>query len=537
MSPPWSDSRVPTAERCVVRHLLESLALKQPQQVFVLFADGTHWTCQHLLDEVVQTAASLQALGVQQNDIVLVWLPNGPDALRVWLAINYLGAVYAPMNPAYRGGILEHVLNNTGARLLIGHAGLLPRLADIARPHLRTVVCLGGEPAPIDGLTVLPAASLSSVSGAPQPPQQPICPWDTMQIIYTSGTTGPSKGVLCSYSHIFACAVEPHSYVKPSDRHLVTLPLFHIGGALPVYNMLIKGGSIAMVESFKTHTFWQTVRETRSTVTTMLGTMASFLIKQPASPDDRTHGLRITSIVPLSEDAQRFSERFGCDVFSVFNMTEVSVPLVTELNPRTLGTCGKLRTGVQARLVDENDCEVEPGAAGELVLRTDRPWAMTHGYHNDPAATARAWRNGWFHTGDAFRIDADDNYFFVDRVKDAIRRRGENISSFEVEAEVLAHPVVREAAAIGVSSEHGEQEVLVALSLAGGAQLDCVELMDFLRTRMPHFMVPRYVRVMPELPKTPTQKIQKQLLRQQGITPETWDRERHGLRIKPERLG
>lgn len=535
MSSTCSDSRVPTADRCVVRHLLESRALKQPQQVFVLFADGSRWTCQQLLDEVVRTAASLQSLGVQQHDVVQVWLPNGPDALRVWLAINYLGAVYAPMNPAYRGGILEHVLNNTGARLLIGHAGLLPRLADIARPHLRTVVGLGGEPVPIEGLAVLPASSLSSAT-AVAPPQQPISPWDTMQIIYTSGTTGPSKGVLCSYSHLFACAVEPHSYVRPSDRHLVTLPLFHIGGTLPVYNMLIKGGSIALVESFKTHTFWQTVRETGSTVSTMLGTMASFLIKQPASPEDRTHGLRITSMVPLSDDAQQFSQRFGCDVFSVFNMTEVSIPLVTELNPRVPGTCGKLRAGVQARLVDENDCQVAVGATGELILRTDRPWAMTHGYHNDAAATARAWRNGWFHTGDAFRVDAEGNYFFVDRVKDAIRRRGENISSFEVEAEVLAHPGVREAAAIGVSSEHGEEEVLVALSLAEGVQLDCVELMDFLRRRMPHFMVPRYVRLMPELPKTPTQKIQKHLLRQEGVTPQTWDRERHGIRIKPERL-
>lgn len=520
----------------MVRLLLESLAHKQPQQVFVLFADGSHWTCQQLHDEVVRTAASLQSLGVQQDAMVTVWLPSGPDALRVWLAINYLGAVYAPLNTAYRGGILEHVLNNTGSRLLVGHADLLPRLVDIDLQHLKTVVCVAGEPTPIGDLVVLPTSSLSSATSPPSPLRRPISPWDTMQIIYTSGTTGPSKGVLCSYSHLFACAVEAHDYVKPSDRILVTLPLFHIGGTLPLYNMLLKGGSIAMVESFKTHTFWHTVRKTQSTVTTMLGTMASFLIKQPPNAADQSHGLRLTSMVPLSEDARQFSARFGCDVFSVFNMTESSVPLVTELNPTTLGACGKLRAGVQGRLVDENDCEVAPGAVGELILRTDRPWAMTHGYHNDPAATARAWRNGWFHTGDAFRVDEEGNYFFMDRVKDSIRRRGENISSFEVEAEVLAYPAVREAAAIGVSSEHGEDEVLVAISLADGANLDCAALMEFLRTRMAHFMVPRYVLVMAELPKTPTHKIQKQLLRQQGITPETWDRERHGIEIKPDRL-
>jgi crotonobetaine/carnitine-CoA ligase len=162
---------------------------------------------------------------------------------------------------------------------------------------------------------------------------------------------------------------------------------------------------------------------------------------------------------------------------------------------------------------------------------------MNHGYHKNPEATARAWRNGWFHTGDAFRVDADGNYFFVDRMKDAIRRRGENISSFEVETEVCAHPAVKEAAAVAVASEHAEDEVLIAVSLADGASLDPAELIHFLVPRMAHFMVPRYVRIVPELPKTPTQKVQKHLLRSDGITADTWDREKAGIRIRREKIG
>jgi crotonobetaine/carnitine-CoA ligase len=191
---------------------------------------------------------------------------------------------------------------------------------------------------------------------------------------------------------------------------------------------------------------------------------------------------------------------------------------------------------MQARIVDENDCEVAPGEIGELILRTDRPWAMNHGYYKNAEATVRAWRNGWFHTGDAFRRDADGQYFFVDRMKDAIRRRGENISSFEVETEVCAHPAVKEAAAVAVPSEHAEDEVVVGVSPAVGLAIDPEELVRFLIPRMAHFMVPRYVRVVPELPKTPTQKVQKHMLRSEGVTVDTWDREKAGLRLKRERL-
>jgi crotonobetaine/carnitine-CoA ligase len=218
-------------------------------------------------------------------------------------------------------------------------------------------------------------------------------------------------------------------------------------------------------------------------------------------------------------------------------MTEVSCPIIAEINPTALHSAGKPRPGVDCRVVDENDCEAPVGEVGELIVRADCPWTMNHGYYKNEEATAKAWRNGWFHTGDGFRTDAEGNFYFVDRMKDAIRRRGENISSFEVETEVLAHPDVNECAAVAVKSDVSEDEVMVVVAPVPGRTVDPKELIEFLIPRMAHFMVPRYIRLVDELPKTPTQKVQKVKMRDEGVTEDTWDREVHGVRIKREKIG
>ncbi len=218
-------------------------------------------------------------------------------------------------------------------------------------------------------------------------------------------------------------------------------------------------------------------------------------------------------------------------------MSEVSVSLRSGANPPTIGSCGLPREGVMARVVDENDCEVPQGTVGELVLRTDCPWEMNHGYNGNPEATALAWRNGWFHTGDSFRVEADGSFSFVDRIKDAIRRRGENISSAEVEAEVMAHPLVKEAAAVAVPSEYGEDDVLVAVVLVEGGVLDPADLIHFLVPRMPHYMVPRYIRIVQDFPRTPTHKVQKHVLRAMDRSGDVWDRETAGISVKATRIG
>ena len=523
------------AEKYVLRNLIDRHAAERGGKEFVLFSNGEVWDYTRLRHNVRRVAASLQALGVRQDDFVLSWLPNGPHALVVWFALNYIGAVYVPVNISYRGRLLAHVIRNSGARLMIADARLADRLVEVETAGLDTIVTVSGPPPVLAGVRGLTEEALSAASDQPADPARDVMPWDTHAVIYTSGTTGPSKGVLSSYRHLGA-TTEGLDTIVESDRALVNLPLFHVGGTNAIYRMLMRGASIALVESFDTATFWDTIRATRSTSMTLLGAMIPFLMKAPPNPRDRDHSLRQAIMVPLSEDAPAFTERFGVDIYTVFNMTEICCPIVSERNPDVPKTCGRVRAGFAARVVDGNDMEVPIGTVGELIVRADEPWTMNHGYHGNPEATARAWRNGWFHTGDAFRRDAAGNFFFVDRMKDAIRRRGENISSFEVEAEIGAHPKVREAAVVGVPSEFGEDEVMAIVAPMPGAEFDPVELISFLSLRLPHFMVPRYVRLLPDLPKTPTQKVEKHVLRSEGITDDTWDRETAGIRLKREKL-
>jgi crotonobetaine/carnitine-CoA ligase len=278
------------------------------------------------------------------------------------------------------------------------------------------------------------------------------------------------------------------------------------------------------------------VRRYRITTVGLLGAMTQFLMKQPASSDDRNHSLRSVIIAPFDESAIAFGQRFGVPTFTEFNMTELAVPLWAGPNPTVPGTVGRPRAGFDLRLVDGNDVEVPAGAAGELLVRARHPFTISHGYLNDSAATRRTWRDGWFRTGDLLRRDADDNYFFVDRIKDAIRRRGESISSFEVESAILEHPAIREAAVVPVPAAESEDEVLAVIALQPGSELEPAALIDFLRDRLAYFMSPRFLRFVDALPRTPTQKVEKHVLRAAGRTPDAWDREAAGILIERDRL-
>jgi crotonobetaine/carnitine-CoA ligase len=531
-----SDPRVPDRDVCVLRYLLDRMSSECGHQIYTVFEDGESWTFAQLRQKTIAVAVGLQKLDVRQSDHVAVWLPHGREALLTFYAINYLGAVFVPFNTAYRGAILEHVLRNSSARLLIAHAGLIGRLEDSDTAAIETLVVVG-EGAPPTRFSAVAYTGLTGAEADLAPPERPIEPWDPQSVIYTSGTTGPSKGVLSSYLHLYSNAgPEAWPFVTGEDRYLVNMPIFHIGGLGVPFVMLARGGSIALMENFSTERFWEFARTSGSTVVFLLGAMATFLMKAPPSPADRDHAVRLVMMVPLTGISAAFRERFGADVYTIFNMTEISTPIVSDANPTQAGTCGRVRSGVDVRLVDGNDCEVPVGAVGEMLIRTDRPWAMNSGYYGNPEATAHAWRNGWFHTGDAFRRDAEGYFYFVDRVKDAIRRRGENISSFEVEAQILAHPDVREAAVVGVPSEYSEEDVLAVIAMVQGRTLDPVALLAFLDVRLPYFMIPRYVRVMSELPKTPSAKVLKTELRAAGITADCWDRELAGIRLKRDRL-
>ncbi len=538
-----SETRLPPARDCVLPYLIDRYAKECPDRIFAVFEDGETWNWGETHRNLLATADGFRRLGLQSEGRLLIWLPNGKLTISAMFAANYLGAISVAINTAYRGGLLEHVVTNSGAEIAIVHPDLVDRLLEIEdRGRLTTILSsddavarLGGDFARL-GLRMLPYSVLEGEPAADLPIAG-IQPWTTQSIVYTSGTTGPSKGVLSSYVHLCTMGIECMPQLQTSDRYMINLPLFHAGATLAVSAAVARGASIALIGSFRTEDFLATCKRLGATVTILLGVMASFLLRQPPGASDRDHPLRIAMLVPLGEDALVLKQRFGFDVVTVFNMSETSSPIRSDLNPTARGSCGRPRSGVEVRIVDENDCEVPVGQSGELIVRTEAPWVMSHGYHEMPEATARAWRNGWFHTGDAFRRDSEGNYFFVDRVKDAIRRRGENISSFEVECEVMAHEAIQEVAAVGVQSEFGEEDVMVVLACKPGISVAPADLITFLQPRMPAFMVPRYVRFIDALPKTPTAKVQKHVLRTEGVTEDTWDRDKAGIRIRRERLG
>jgi crotonobetaine/carnitine-CoA ligase len=530
-----SEPCIPPREACVLGSLIEKWASEKADDIAFIFQDGPQWTWAELLLRTRQVAANLKAMGVNSGDHVLSWQPNNSEAILTWFSLNYIGAVYVPMNTAYKGKLLQNLVQLSDAKLMICHADLAPRLNTIDPGSMLSDVVVTGGSCELDRVTTHNASLLFSSNGdanAEPDIEEQSNPWDTMYIIFTSGTTGPSKAVLSSYVHTYAAGAEAHDYVCETDRILINLPLFHVSGTVLVAMVVTYGCSCVIVDGFSTDRFWPVIRRYEITTAYLIGAMTPFLLKQPPNPDDMNHPLRNVMTVPWNEDAAALGRRHGLDMRTAYNMTEICSPLISEINPVVLGTCGKPRPGIELRVVDEYDRIVPSGEVGELIIRTDRPWSINSGYYKNFEATALAWRNGWFHTGDAFRYDEDNNFFFIDRIKDSIRRRGENISSFEVESEVSAHPDVADVAAIPVPSQFSEDEVMIVVSPVSGKSVEPAELFRFLEPRMAHFMLPSYIRVMLDLPKTPTQKIRKDLLRKDGVTADTWNRDDHGISVR-----
>lgn len=479
-----------------------------------------------LYEEALAVAGGFDRIGVRAGEAVLLMLDNHLDGVVAWWALALTRRTEVPVNTAYRGSILAHVADNSGARAIVMEADYLPLLAEVMDrlPRLEQVV-VRGEPN-----SVLPARvqvrRWEDLRG-PRPAPARLEPWDLMGIMYTSGTTGLSKGVRVTHAHAYGYAAPAVlGRALPEDVSLVTLPLFHIGGQWAgVYNSLIAGGASVVLPRFSATTYWDDVRRYGCTYTLLLGAMANFLYQQAAREDDARHPMKQVLMVPVVPQLDDFKRRFGIEtVATAYGLTEGSTAIIAPQGRARPGAVGIPRPDFDMRLVDEHDIEVPRGKAGELLIRPQEPWSVMDGYHEMPEATAAAWRNQWLHTGDAFRIDDDGQYVFVDRMKDAVRRRGENVSSFEVEKEIMAHPAVLEAAVVGVPSAATEDDILACVVLRPDAALEADTLLDFLEARLPYFMVPRYVDFLPELPKTPTAKIRKQALRERGVTPSCHDR-------------
>jgi crotonobetaine/carnitine-CoA ligase len=516
-------------------NLLAARAARDPDGVLLRDVGGEERSAGAFEAGARRWAGALRGLGVGAGDTVLVMQPASIAAFELWTAVALLHAIEVPVNTQQRGNLLAHIVNDSRARVIVADARYAEVILEQRERYrtLETLVVTGG-PASAGAL----AADALLAAAAPLEEAVIVEPWDIACVLYTSGTTGPSKGVLVPWAQAHATAMGngPDRSLRTPDTVIYSpYPTFHVSGKYSLYNALLGGGHVVVRERFDTARFWDEVRAFGCTYTILMGTTANFLQRQPERPDDADNPLRAVLFSPWTDEVEAFKARFGVEAFSVFNMTEVSCPIVAgwDGGPVTKPkSCGRPRPGYTLRVVDEHDAEVPAGTPGELVLRTDEPWTLMAGYWQLPEKTLEAWRNQWLHTGDTFMVDADGDYFYLDRKKDAIRRRGENISSTEVEAEVLAHPGVLEVAAVAVPDEISEQEVKIVVVPKPGAELEPADLIAFLAERMARFMVPRYVELAAALPKTPTEKIRKTELRAAGVTAETWDREAAGIVLK-----
>jgi carnitine-CoA ligase len=516
--------------RDVLPVLISQHAREMGDKLFLETAEA-QFSYREVHNQSLRWSRALADIGVRAGDTVATLLPVSPEGVIAWLAISWIRGIEVPINTEYRGRILEYVISDSKADVLICHTDFLEGLGELEPRSLpiSKLILVGDEGVEGPGSIASQMhvnSLLQSVQEVVEEPNDRPRPHDISTIMYTSGTTGPSKGVMVPWAQVHATSVwtMPLADLDASDKYYVPYPLFHIAGKLSIYTMALVGGSVFLRRRFNTEDFWNEIREYQCTTVILLGAVANFLYRQPPSHNDSTTPLTNVLMVPLIPEVNEFAERFDVRICTCFNMTEISSPIVSmgwELANSSY--CGRVRPGVECRLVDEFDCEVGIGDVGELVVRSDEPWRLNAGYWNKPEKTVEAWRNQWLHTGDAFRRDQDGNFYFVDRMKDAIRRRGENISSLEVELEINAAPGVLESAVVGVPSEWGEEEVLAIVVPKPGVDLDPKTLHAYLSARMTKFMVPRYIRVVDQLPKTPTQKIRKVGLRSEGLRPEDWD--------------
>src|SRR5690606_34347877 len=479
---------------------------------------------------------------VKKGDHVGLLLGNCPEFLWSVFALGKLGAVAVPFNTAAKGELLGYLLDHSRVSVLIVEEELLPRAADHLRKSdaIHTIVVVPSEAGGSDDAASLAAVPFASLEGEPDtPPDSEVSYRDPMFLMYTSGTTGPSKGVVAPHSQGLSVGDQlVNGYGYTSEDILYTcLPLFH-GNAL-WYSMmptLLCGATLALSRRFSGSRFWQEVVDCGATQANALGAMANIVIKELDRLDRSRLRLRQCMVVPaLDAEAGRPFRDMGIKLTSLFAQTETfAVTLHGPDEPlEKAGSAGRAHPYTEVAILDDEDRFLPPGEVGEIAVRPRAPGIMMQGYYEMPRETLGAMSSLWFHTGDRGYLDADGYLYFVDRKKDAIRRRGENISAYELEMIISRHPALREAAAVAVPSELGEDDVLVCFVANPGVTVDYADIIAFCDRNMPYFMVPRYLHVVEELPKTASEKIEKYKLRQWASENmgRLWDREKAGIKV------
>ena len=519
------------ARNGTIHRLLQSQAEQCPDAPFVFFEDQV-FSYADVEASSGAVAAGLERRGIGKGDKVAIVMRSRPEFLYSWFGLNKLGAVEVPIHPEHKGEVLRHMLDISDTRIVIVQADYLEQILDVADriSQLERIIVLGEHAA--DNQWQGETEFFTEILAFGGAYTEAAVEWsDPFAIMFTSGTTGRSKGALLPHNYAVRSAeifVERLAIVA-DDRYYQTMPLFHLGGQFAVVMpALLAGISIVLRERFSVQNFLPEVRQYGCTISNYAGGMLAMLASAEPRTDDRDNPLRMLNGSGAPAEIHRaFEERFGVQLMNEgYGMTEIGTPLLGTLGESRPGTCGTCHSDYAVKIVDDDGFEVGPNTPGELLVRPLKPYRMMLEYYNMPEQTVEAWRDLWFHTGDIL-MELDDGFFkFIDRKKDALRRRGENISSFEVEEAVNQHPSVLQSAVIGMQSELGEDEVMVCVTLNPGMELEPQQLLEHCRTRVARFMVPRYVRIMPDLPRTPTQRVQKHVLRDQGLTDDTWDKER-----------
>jgi len=521
----------------VLGELIDDRAKRNGDRIFLRFKDQK-FTYDEIRRYSNRCANAFKNLGIGKGDKVSIMLPNCPEFLHIWFGLAKCGGVEVPVNTFYKGEFLRHIVDQSDSRILVISQEFLGRfkLIEDDLKKLEKVVVLGDlQKQETAGSKIAIMRYKEFFDCSENPVEVSVYPWDPLSIIYTSGTTGLSKGALGPHNFWIVCAEKMLEYREGGrdDIFYTFMPLYHFNAqCLTTVITLIAEAQMVLADRFSASRFWDDVRHYGATQFNYLGGVIPILVKQTPKPEDLDNPIRIAlgggCPAVVMEEAEK---RFGIKCLEGFGMTEIGIPIHVRVNDRKPGSCGKPMDIYEIKLFDDQDNEVPTGEIGEIVFRPREPFVMMLGYYNMPNKTADSFQNLWFHTGDLAKKDAEGYFYFVDRKKDALRRRGENVSSFEVEREVNSHPSVLESAAVAVPAEVGEDEVKVCVVLKPGAAVTPEELIRHCNDRMPYFAVPRYLEFMEGLPKTPTDRVEKYKLKQAGITPNTWDREKAGIQV------
>jgi crotonobetaine/carnitine-CoA ligase len=516
-------------DRTVVQMLLR--AARQFGDMPFIKAPGGSFTFAEAPQLVGARAGAFSAAGVRRGDVVAVMCDNHLDFALTFLAAGWAGCTILPVNTACKGPQIEEFLRRSAAVLLVIHENFLKTLDLVDLSDL-----------PVRDVWVLGSGQLSRASnplrtdpgrGAHVEPAE-ARPGDSLLLLFTSGTTGPAKGVVCPNAQFFWWGVHTANQLqlKNGDILHTALPLFHVNALNTLFQALLVGCTVVLEERFSASRFYARLNESAATVTFVLGAMVPILLARAPADEEQTHRV-LRALGPGVPDHLReeFERRTGIQLINGFGSTETNFVIGWQFGQPRGDGMGRLLDGFQARVVDCEDAPVPHGTPGELVLRATEPHAFMTEYLGMPEATLTATRNMWFHTGDRVVRREDGTFHFVDRIKDVIRRRGENISSFEIESILNAHPGIAVAAAYPVASELAEDEVMIAVQLTGGHVLTEREIIEYCVPRMPYFAVPRFVMMVPELPRTPTGKLEKYKLQAIGRGAGSWDREEHGIKV------